>query len=225
MKHCLVRIFVSLVSPDSPTLLRILAGCSLLVCCGCRFQLPALKPPNFDPKSASAAAMEHYDANGDGTIEGDELENAPGISFALDRIDADDNQSVTADEISTMIQEKWIGPGDGVIRVKVVVMMGRREVEGATVTFEPEPFLSDVLHPATGVTDIQGFAAMTVSEEHMQHPNARGVAPGLYLVRISKMEDGEEKIPAKYNSQTTLGVEVASRASYMPGHVEFRLRK
>ena len=111
------------------------------------------------------------------------------------------------------------------MRVKVLVTMNRRPLPGASITFEPETFLADKLHPAFGTTDDNCFAAMTVKPEHQQHENARGVAPGLYLVKISLEEDGKERLPKKYNEETTLGVEVAARASYMPGHVEFKLRK
>lgn len=196
--------------------------CSMII--GCSGRLPALKPPKFDPVAAAKAAMEQYDANQDGIIGGAELKDAPGISFSLDRIDTDRDDGVTEEEMSRMIQEKWVDPGDGVMRVKCDVTLNRQPLDGATITFEPEPFLGDLVHPAQGETR-DGFATMSVAKEHMPHANARGVAPGLYLVRISKMVNGKELIPARYNSETTLGVEVASRASYMPGAVRFSLRK
>jgi len=167
--------------------------------------------------------MEQYDTNQDGIIRDQELKHAPGIQFVILRIDADKDGGVSSSEISQMIQEKWIDPGDGVMRVKCDVIFRRRRLDGATITFEPEQFLGDLIYPAMGITR-DGFATMSVAEEHMPHPNARGVAPGLYLVRISKLVDGEETIPAKYNTKTTLGVEVASRASYMPGAIEFELK-
>ena len=193
---------------------------------GCRYRLPALKPPKFDPEATAVAALEQYDTDSDGRISGGELKAAPSISFALDRIDSDGDDEVTTVELARMIQEKWIDAGGGVIRVKAVVTLNRRELDGATITFEPEDFLGNVIHAATGVTDANGFAAMSMAPEHMPHKNVRsGVAPGLYLVRISKMVDDRELIPAKYNTETTLGVEVAMRASYMPGHVQFDLTK
>ena len=197
---------------------------ALVAMAGCRFQLPALKPPPFDPDAAARAAMEQYDTNQDGVIHGNELQQAPSILFSIDRIDANGDDGASEEEISTMIQDKWVNAGAGVIRVQCDIRFRREPLDGATVTFEPEAFLGDVLHPATGVTR-NGFAAMSVSPEHMPHPNGRGVAPGLYLVRISKIVDGEETIPAKYNTETTLGIEVAARASYMPNAVEFDLRK
>ncbi len=191
---------------------------------GCSGRLPALKPPKFDPVAAARAAMEQYNSNQDGIIQGAELENSPGISFSLDRIDTNRDGGATEDEIGKMIQEKWLDPGDGVMRVKCNVTLNRQPLDGATITFEPEQFLGNLVHPARGETR-GGFATMSVAKEHMPHANARGVAPGLYFVRISKTVNGEELIPARYNTETTLGVEVASRASYMPGAVHFNLRK
>ncbi len=93
------------------------------------------------------------------------------------------------------------------------------------VTFEPEQFLGDVIHPATGETDGNGYTPISMAAEHMPHPNVRsGVTPGLYLVRISKEVNGKEVVPAKYNSDTTLAIEIASR-TFGPGPVRFDLRK
>ncbi len=196
----------------------------LLMSIGCSGRLPALKPPKFDPVAAAQAAMEQYDTNQDGIIQGAELENAPGIRFSLDRIDTNRDDGTTVDELSKMIQEKWLDPGDGVMRIKCNVTLNRWPLDEATITFDPERFLGDLVHPAMGETR-DGFAAMSVGQEHMPHANARGVARGLYLVRISKAVNGKELIPPRYNTETTLGVEVASRASYMPGVVHFNLRK
>ena len=204
----------------------VIATAVLLLLGGCRYRLAALKPPKFDPEAAATAAMDQYDANSDGEIDTTELKAAPSISFSLDRIDTNDDGSVTADEISTMIDEKWIKAGAGVMRVSVKVFLNRRELDGATVTFDPESFLGDVIHPATGITDDNGFAHMSMAAEHMPHENVRsGVLPGLYLVRISKEVNGKELVPSKYNTETTLGVEVAARASYMPGSARFDLKK
>lgn len=204
----------------------ILLAAALLMISGCRYRLPALKPPKFDPDGAAAAAMEQYDTNSDGQVDKTELKAAPGISFALGRIDANDDGSVTAEELSTMIQEKWLDAGGGIMRVSVEIYMNRRPLDGATVTFEPERFLGDVIHPAMGETDAAGYTPMSMAEEDMPHENVRsGVGPGLYLVRISKEVNGKEMVPAKYNTETTLGIEVATRASYMPGSARFDLKK
>jgi hypothetical protein len=82
--------------------------------------------------------------------------------------------------------------------------------------------MGGAIHPAAGVTS-GGSALLEMAASDRPHPNARGVQNGLYLVRISKEVDGRETIPAKFNEQTTLGCEVAVRASYAPGPLVFDL--
>lgn len=199
---------------------------ALIVLSGCTGQLPALKPPKFDPKSAAAAAMQEYDANADGKLDKDEIKSAPGINFVREEIDGNGDATVTAEEIEAMIQERWLDQKTGITRVAVEIKYRGHPVDGATVTLEPEPFLADVLKGASGETDDNGYAPLSMAPEDMPHKNVRsGVAPGLYLVRISKEVNGKELLPAKYNEETTLGIEVASRTSYSPGPCEFHLKK
>lgn len=100
------------------------------------------------------------------------------------------------------------------------VLMNGQPLTGAEVTFEPEPFLGEVIKPATGTTERTGIARMTIG----------GVTPpsmmvGYYKVRISKKDaSGKELLPARYNSKSILGQEVAqdSRALAM-GPIRFDL--
>ena len=52
-------------------------------------------------------------------------------------------------------------------------------------------------------------------------PAHTGCKMASICVRISKVVNGSEQIPAKYNKQSTLGCEVSYDASYMPGPVVF----
>ena len=49
------------------------------------------------------------------------------------------------------------------------------------------------------------------------------IRPGFYRVRISKVVDGKETVPAKYNTETILGHE---EADDIPGvrFIEFKLQ-
>ncbi len=60
------------------------------------------------------------------------------------------------------------------------------------------------LKTATGTTDKDGQAMMSIPLNGTGNPP--GVAPGFYSVEITK--PGED-IPAKYNSQTIYGLEIA----------------
>ena len=59
--------------------------------------------------------------------------------------------------------------------------------------------------PGSGVTDAGGRAV--ISYPYAADPTVQGLPPGFYRVEITK--DGE-KIPAKYNTDTILGIEVAN---------------
>jgi hypothetical protein len=193
-----------------------------LVVLGCSGRPAAIAPPDFDPQGLAAAAITQYDKNGDAAIDGKELESAPSLRFSLDRIDTNRDKRIVPEEIARFAQKHWVDSPVGIVRVQCVVNLKGRPLDGATVALEPESFMQGVVYPASGVTR-GGTAALDVSEEDRPHPNAHGAQTGLYLVRISKIVDGKETIPTKYNEQTVLGCEVARRASYMPGPILFNL--
>jgi hypothetical protein len=189
---------------------------------GCSSRPWAIKPPDIDPERLATAAMEQYDANADGTLGREELKSAPSLRFALDRIDANNDDQIQPAEIAQFAQKHWVDTQAGIIRVKCLVNFKGQPLDGATVTFEPEAFMDGAVSQATGITR-GGAASLDVSDDDRPHPNAHGVQNGLYLVRISKMVNGKETLPEKYNKNTTLGCEVAARASYRPGPVVFNL--
>ena len=120
---------------------------------GCSNRPPALKPPKFDGEDAGIAAMKQYDTDGDGVVGGDELNHAPSLNFALDRLDEDQDDCISAAEVTRLIDEKWKQDGAGVIRIKCVVELDGKPLDGATVTFDPEEFLGrEIVYPASGVT-------------------------------------------------------------------------
>ena len=88
--------------------------------------------------------------------------------------------------------------------LRCMVRHDGQPLEGAEVKFVPESFLGTDYKTATGVTDQNGVAMMSVPTDPQAGPP--GVPPGFYRVEITK---SGLKIPAKYNSRTILGVEVA----------------
>jgi len=159
-------------------------------------------PPRIDPFAAGAAAMKQYDTNGDGTISGDELEKAPSLKKSLARIDRNEDAAVTAAETTGRIRQ-WQDSKLGRCSLLCEVNKGGKPLVGATVKFVPEKFLGDQMQTATGVTDEDGLADVSVP---ISSDEPSGLAPGLYLVEITKK--GED-IPAKYNTKTILGEEIA----------------
>ncbi len=200
----------------------VVAGCaSLLGLTGCSGGPMALKQASIDADASTQRAMEAYDKNGDGFIAGEELDLSPAIKSAMQRVDVNGDGQVSAEEVQGII-ENWLNDVVVVMAVRCEVTLDDEPLDGATVTFDPEPFLGNVLPTATGVT-AGGKAKMVVPQEQRQDPTLAHPNIGMYLVRISKIEGGQELIPARYNTNTTLGIEVARRAVWMPSSVKFDL--
>jgi hypothetical protein len=182
----------------------VLWGVVIVVMAGCsRFPDPPDKP-DLNPSKAGSLAIEEYDANGDGKIDADEIKSSPGLMEALQMTDKDGDGSLTADEISVRVGE-WLDGGTVVFTQSTGVSLDGKPLAGATVTYDPEPFLAHAVEPSSGVTDEQGIAFP--KGQDAKYP---GLYTGVYRVRISKIVDGQQTIPARYNTETILGKEIAA---------------
>jgi hypothetical protein len=71
------------------------------------------------------------------------------------------------------------------------------------VTVVPEKFMAPGVRPARGVTSAGGSCEFQI--EGKEYP---GLHPGIFRIEVSKKDaGGRETVPAKYNTQTTLGIE------------------
>lgn len=180
---------------------------------GCSSRAPS--KPELTPTESAATALEEYDADGDGAISEEEAKDAPGLLAAFAKIDKDGDGTVTAQEIEERIiyyqtSTSWV------INGTCRILYRNRPLEGATVTFDPEPFLGPSFKPCTGETDERGDAFITREADPDAVP---GIYLGFYRVRVTKeKEKGGEMISAKYNTETILGFEanndVPDDASY-----------
>ena len=185
------------------------AAATLLFLAGCGGGPSTIKPPSIDAGSAGRQAMEQYDTNGDGVVAGDELENAPSLKAALGKLDEDGDGGVSADEVANRIRS-WQATRTGLTSLTCYVELDGQGLADAEVVFEPEAFLGGAVQAATGKTNQMGRVSLSIPKENRPRPDAPpGVALGLYLVRISKSENGTEQIPNKYNTDTVLGEEIA----------------
>ena len=83
-----------------------------------------------------------------------------------------------------------------------------RPLAGATITFEPEPFMADYIQPAVGETDVAGACSL-----NRQNDPLGGITVGFYKRRVSRpYRSGKETMPEKYNTETTLGQEIVTGA-------------
>jgi hypothetical protein len=174
-------------------------------------------PPTVDVSAAGAKAIELFDANKDGKISSDELDKCPGIKAALAQIDPSGKGEVTDGKIAARIKA-WQASRLGRMSISCTVKHDGKPLADATVKFVPEKFLGENVKTASGKTDANGVAMISIPTTDRKDPP--GVAPGLYRVEITK---ADEPIPAKYNTETTLGQEVALDAAHIREGLKFDL--
>ena len=185
---------------------------ALLAGGGCGSAPARIEAPSINAGAAGQEAMKQYDTNGDGKIAGAELDKAPALKAALKQIDTGGDGTITAEKITARIakwQESKVGRMNLTCRISQKKGGQDLPLEGATVTFEPEKFLGSNMPTCTAVTDAKGMAKVSAPDA-----DSPGVPPGFYLVRITK---SGVNIPAKYNTQTTLGAEVSNDPSSYGG--------
>jgi len=169
----------------------------------------AVPIPQFDPAGAAAKAMELYDANGDGAIDSEELESAPALKSAMRTLDDDKDGQVSEQEIVDRVKA-WDRSQIGATLFDCSVLLNGQPLEGAKVTFEPAAFLGGVVREAVATTNMLGRASPKIPKENRPTSDyPPGMQAGAYIVRISKIVNGKEKILAKYNTESVLGQEVA----------------
>ncbi len=186
-----------------------LASLLLATAASCQRGPAPVKQPSINASSAGKLAMEQYDTNQDGKVAGDELEKAPSLKAALKRLDTDGDGGVSADEVAARVNA-WKEMKTAMTGVPCKVTLDGQPLAEATVTLEPESFLGDEIKTAAATTNTFGMAGPTIPKEQRPDPTLPGGANfGLYKVRISKVVGGKETIPARYNTETTLGLEVS----------------
>ncbi|MGI9456092.1 MAG: hypothetical protein ACR2NU_05985 [Aeoliella sp.] len=142
--------------------------------------------------------MAALDADSDGQLSEKELKACPGMLKAIGRYDENSDGAISADEITsrwTRVNEMPDVPQTPICSVT----KSGRPLAGVTVMLEPEAFLADAIAPAHAETDRNGTCQPKAE-------GSPGLAAGIYKVRIT---DRQNKIPAKYNTETILGVELS----------------
>lgn len=190
--------------------LKVLAGLavvlvgSMLLALGCRGGRGGIAAPSFSTANIAAAAVAEYDANKDGALDPKEMESCPALAEAFrSGLDKSKDGQVTANEIEERLR---IYQDEGMMSICMVqVTLDGSPLSGASVTLVPEKFMGPNFKPATGTTGPEGFAPLSA-----EGPQQGFVPYGFYRIEVSKKAaNGKEIIPARYNTQTTLGKEFA----------------
>ena len=198
--------------------MRGFAFSALLLASGGCSTAPSRVVPQQPDSQSSTAALAQYDENKDGQLDDKELAKAPGVKAALKKLDTNQDGKISADEITARLQA-WSKSKTGRMTISCVVTRGGQPVAGASVHFVPEKFLGGQLKTGEGVTNQAGNASISVPNDKEGLP---GLSPGFYRVEITK---SGEQIPAAYNTETTLGVEVAGDSeAFMFGSLQFEIK-
>lgn len=187
----------------------ILAVACVAVAVGCSSGPTPVEVPPIEPEKLADAAMETYDQDGDGLLTEAELVACPPLMNALKKpyVDTDKDKSLSRDELLERFST-WANSGIGVSYLSCRVTTRGRPLSGAVVKLIPDPLFTDVISPAEGTTDGRGTALLAMDSANLPDDlrNLRAVQQGLYRVEITHPS---VEIPAKYNTATTLGLEVS----------------
>jgi hypothetical protein len=172
---------------------------------GCSRGPGRVKPPYVNPDSAAAAAIELYDTNKDGSLDESELARCPAMLEGKKSYDTDGNGKISREEIAARIAEIRKN-GVGLTFLMCNVKVNGQSLEGATIDFEPEPYLGDQIKSAHGVTNKTGMAQMAIRAEELpsDQQDLKAIHYGTYKVRITHPK---KALPTRYNTETTLGYE------------------
>ena len=166
----------------------------------------------LDAAAVAQAALQEYDKNKNGSIEGAELDACPALKYAMAAIDKNNDQKLSAAEI----EKRVAGYPPRHIGISCEVTLDGKLLPGATVIFEPEKFMGSSFKTATATTDRDGQAGVF----QLDRGSVAELPAGFYRIRITK--EGT-KIPARYNTQTTLGREIAVEPRQEDVRMEFAL--
>ncbi len=157
-------------------------------------------PPQIDAEQAATAALKQLDSSNDGRLSAEELAGCPALKDAFSRYDTDGDQHIAKDELLQRLQ-RVLDTEVGLMEVNCEVHLSGLPLPGASVKFVPESFLGSAVQPSEGVTDASGTASMRL-------PGAAdsGMQLGIYKVEITHPS---HQLPARYNTATTLGIDVA----------------
>jgi hypothetical protein len=187
--------------------MRTLFAALLLAAAGCSGSSATLPPaPDYSPEVMADAALQQFDANKNGTIEGAELDACPALKAALPSIDKNGDKALSREELVARFAA-YRRSGATVMTVACVVRRKGQPLAEAVVKFVPEECMKGSIKGASGSSDAGGNVKLSVDGGNYMP----GLQCGLYRIVVTKTgPGGGETLPEIYNTNTTLGREVFS---------------
>lgn len=187
---------------------------------GCFGGPSRVEAPKWDVDAITEACMQQTDEDGDGFVTKSEAKsNAPGLAYALQQLDTDNDKQLSVEEIRQRFQD-LADSKTGVQGFSVRLTYKGRPMRQADLRLVPEPFLEGIVEEAEGqISDeYTGAASFDIPGDEYY-----GVRPGMYRIEV---RSSDVNIPAKYNDETTLGVEVAPFTNPFeePGGIRIQLK-
>jgi hypothetical protein len=177
---------------------------TLLWLIGCSSRPAAISIPKWSPENFTGTILERLDKSGDSQLDQRELAAAPGLAFGVRFIDKNGDGKLGRDELIerfAMYRDSRVGLMPGELRITY----NGQPLADADVRLVPEFFLEDIIEPATGATHGDGVVRPSVPDQRT--PLMR---IGYYRVEV---RSNKRPLPAKFNSQTTIGVELSPFAN------------
>jgi hypothetical protein len=162
----------------------LLASAALI---GCSNRPSRIAAPSWDPDAQSSKALELYDKNQDGVIDQKELTEAPGLASAAWHLDKDGDKGVNKKELQDRLQ-LYKDLQTGLVSLSLKVTLNGRPLSDAEVVLTPEPYVADVIEPASGTTDRDGMVYPTSNTAEVP-----GIQPGFYRIEVKSPHIKKEK--------------------------------
>lgn len=181
----------------------------LVFALGCQKQPKNLTPPPLDPVAASKAAIEQFDADGNGIVDKSELTKAPGLKAAVRMSDLDKDGGLSEEEIYKRLQV-FVDSKTSIRNFQVRILHNGNEERGLEVKAVPESFLAEYVEHASDFTNGAGVASPSIdfADPEIASQGYAGLRLGWYRVEVTQPDESKKPVPKKYNEDSILGFEV-----------------
>jgi hypothetical protein len=170
---------------------------------GCGAAKPSrVVPPQLDPAAITAAVMQRADADRDGRLSGAELAAVPALTAAVAVLDTDADGAISAGELQSWlraVRDSQVA----ITQVAALVTHRGKPLANATLRLIPEPFMGGGIQAAEAVTEAAGDAMPSIPGNEFD-----GVNCGLYRVEINGTGNDRRPLPARWNTESQLGLAV-----------------